>query len=188
MSPFVRIAIPLLLIAAVPLPAQMQSAGEIKELLLRASKELALHGTDPIVVEAVRKHNALKMGLAEVRRHDAVWSNAGDQAPIVRKVLTNDTAQYLAKLAPRDRGLLEVLLMGGVGELVAATGRPEDYWQGDEPKWQRSYAGGKGGVFVDRLHRDEATRAMVAQISVPVLDGTRAVGALTFTVDVAKYR
>ena len=188
MSPLIRIALPLLLITAVPLPAQVQSAGAVKELLLRASKELALHGTDPAIVEAVRKHNALNMGLAEVRRNDTVWANAGDRAPIVQKVLNNDAAEYLAKLAPRDRGLLEALLMGGVGELVAATGRPDDYWQGDEPKWQRSYAGGKGSVFVDRLYRDEATRAMVAQISVPVLDGTRAIGALTFTVDVAKYK
>jgi len=170
------------------LAAQVRSGAEIQEMMLQASKDLAKLGSDPTIVEAVRTHNALKMGLAEVKRVDAAWANEADSSPRVKRVLTSDIAKYLAKVAPRNRGFVEVFLMGGVGELVAATARSSDYWQGDEPKWQRAFAAGKGATFVDRLRLDESSRAKIAQISVPVMDGGRAIGVLMFGISVETYK
>jgi len=178
----------LALLSSSPASAQAQSGAEIQELLVRASKDLAKLGRDTTIIAAVRTHNSLKMGLAEIRRADAAWPKDSDSTPLVRNVLAGDVAKYLKKVAPANRGFIEVLLMGGLGELVAATNRTSDYWQGDEPKWQRAYAGGKGSTFVDRLRFDESTRAKIAQISVPVMDGNRAIGAITFGIDVARYR
>lgn len=189
MQRFPAIIFSFLLLASLPFSrARAQSASDIQELLLRASKDLARLGTDPTIVEAVKKHNTLKLSMAEVRRTDTAWVNAPRTSHVVKKITTGELSAYLRKIAPLDNGFAEVLLMGGVGELIAAIGYPDDYWQGDEPKWQRAYAGGKGGTFVDRLQRDAKTRATLAQIAVPVLEEGRAIGALNFEFDIAKYK
>ena len=45
------------------------------------------------------------------------------------------------------------------GALIAATQRTSDYWQGDEAKWQRSFAGGAGSEFIDRFVTEEGAFA-----------------------------
>ena len=177
-----------ILFASLPLAAQINSSGQIQEILLRASKDVSALSTDPTIVAAVKKHNALKMSMAEVKRADSTWANAPANAPIVKKVIEGELAGHLQKVAPRSRGFVEVLLMAGIGEVIAATSRPSDYWQGDEPQWQKAYAGGKGATFVDRLRFDTSRRATLGQISVPVFSEGRAIGVISFGLDVSKYR
>ena len=78
--------------------------------------------------------------------------------------------------------------MDNQGAIVCATAKTTDYWQGDEAKWERAYNAGKGDVFIDRPKLDESADARIAQISVPVMDGDRAIGAITVGVVVEKLR
>jgi hypothetical protein len=64
------------------------------------------------------------------------------------------------------------------------TGKTSDYWQGDEAKFQKSFANGSGAVFVDEVEFDDSSQAYLVQISVPVLDNGTAIGAITFGIDV----
>ena len=59
-----------------------------------------------------------------------------------------------------------------------------DYWQGDEAKFKRSFNSGQGQIFVDEVEFDESSQVYVVQVSVPVMDGDRAIGAITFGIDV----
>jgi hypothetical protein len=76
--------------------------------------------------------------------------------------------------------------MDDQGALVCATAKTSDYWQGDEAKWQRAFNGGKGDVFIDRPKFDESAGARIAQISVPVMENGRAIGAVTVGVAIEK--
>jgi hypothetical protein len=78
--------------------------------------------------------------------------------------------------------------MDDQGAIVCATERTTDYWQGDEAKWQRAYNDGKGDVFIDRPKLDESANTRIAQISVPVMDGEKAIGAVTVGVVVEKLK
>jgi hypothetical protein len=62
-----------------------------------------------------------------------------------------------------------------------------DYWQGDEAKFIKSYDNGKGAVFVDDVKFDNSTQAYLDQVSVPVKDGGKAIGAITFGISVDKF-
>jgi hypothetical protein len=72
--------------------------------------------------------------------------------------------------------------MDDQGANVCMSDRTSDYWQGDEAKWQNSFNGGKGGVNFDERKFDSSAKAVVVQVSVPVLDQGKVVGALTVGV------
>jgi hypothetical protein len=55
-------------------------------------------------------------------------------------------------------------------------------WQGDEAKFIKSYNDGKGAVFVDKVKFDESTKVPQVQVSLPVLDGNKVIGAITIGV------
>jgi hypothetical protein len=77
---------------------------------------------------------------------------------------------------------MEIFVMDNQGANVCMTDKTGDYWQGDEGKFVNSFNGGIGSVFVDELEVDDATRATVSQVSVPVMDKGMAIGAMTIGV------
>ena len=54
-------------------------------------------------------------------------------------------------------------------------------------KFIKSYSGGKGAVFVDEVKFDNSTQAYLVQVSVPVKDGDKVIGAITFGINVDKF-
>ncbi len=74
--------------------------------------------------------------------------------------------------------------MDNQGTNVAMTDKTSDYWQGDEAKFQKSFNGGNGAVFVDEVEFDDSSQAYLVQVSVPVKDGDTVIGAIPFGIDV----
>ena len=48
---------------------------------------------------------------------------------------------------------------------------------------EKYFAGGNGAVFVDEVEFDDSSQAYLVQVSVPVMDGGKAIGAITFGID-----
>jgi len=76
--------------------------------------------------------------------------------------------------------------MDNQGGNVAMTDKTSDYWQGDEAKFQKSFNGGAGAVFVDEVEFDDSAQAYLVQVSVPVKDNNTVIGAITIGIDVDK--
>ncbi len=69
---------------------------------------------------------------------------------------------------------------------VCMTDKTSDYWQGDEAKFKESYKDGQGALHVSKVKFDDSTQTYVVQVSVPVVDGSEIIGAITIGVDVDK--
>ena len=78
--------------------------------------------------------------------------------------------------------MAEAFVMDNQGALVGATRRTSDYWQGDEPKWRESFNGGRGAELREKPFFDESSQSYVLQVSLPVKDGARVIGALTVSI------
>jgi hypothetical protein len=78
----------------------------------------------------------------------------------------------------------ETILTDNQGANVAISAMTSDYWQGDEPKFVKAWADGKGDDYIARAKKDESSGAVVSQVSVPVMDGGKAIGTLTIGVNV----
>lgn len=155
-----------------------QSADAVQKRL--EAEAVKLHGwaTDKLLVESIAAQNAQKLTAAEIQRREKVWTDGSDQA-LPQSVTSGACANRLRELRGKSPMYGEILLMDNQGALVCATNRSSDYWQGDEPKWTRTFADGKGAVFVDRPRRDDSANERLAQISLPVLESGRVVGAIT---------
>jgi hypothetical protein len=135
---------------------------------------------DPEIRKAIAARNAVGESLDAVHAKDAAWIK--DRAYPLRKELTqNACARRLRELVAADELIVEALVMDAQGALVCSTAETSDYWQGDEPKWQRT-SQSKGGSFVDEPARDASAGVYAVQLSVLVKDRETRLGAVTLTL------
>lgn len=129
---------------------------------------------EPAVVDAVKAQNAQHKGLdqAKIDEMDNQWKAAAKSSanPMYDKVASNAVSKHLKDIKARSNGkIAEILLMDNRGLNVAQTDSTSDYWQGDEPKWQKVYTGGSD-VYMTEPEKDEKSNALVTEVSVPVVD------------------
>jgi hypothetical protein len=150
--------------------------------LSSAAKTIAKWGHDPVLVREVKAQNAQKMTLADIQAIDKEWIEGGETAR-VNRLLTTGCASHLKELVASDPAFSESFVMDNQGANVCMTNKTSDFWQGDEAKWQKSFNGGKGTIFIDQPKYDTSAKAILAQISVAVFDGDETIGAITVGVN-----
>lgn len=156
---------------------------KVKDL---AKGTLAKFGTDPIIVKAVKAANAEGKTLDQIQDKDAKWKATAGVVDYMKALMDSECGKYLQKILGSESYYAEIFVMDNQGANVAMTDKTSDYWQGDEAKFQKSFAGGSGAVFVDEVEFDDSTQVYAVQVSVPVMDGGKAIGAITFGIDVDK--
>lgn len=137
-----------------------------------------------VVTRVIELNREFDRSRAEIMEIDAAWrATRGDQAALFEPYLRGACAEYLRAQVEAHDTIVELLVMDDTGCLVAAAEKTSDFWQGDEAKWQRSFLGSTGQLFVDEIDYDESSRAYVVQISLPVRNAEGVpIGALTASV------
>jgi hypothetical protein len=151
-----------------------------------ANKELTKLGTDPVIVSAVKAENAKGKALADIQAKDKEWKATAGIVDYMKAIMDSECGKYLRKLQDSTPYFSEIFVMDNQGANVAMTDKTSDYWQGDEAKFKKSFNGGAGAVFVDKVKFDDSTQAYLSQVSVPVKDGDKVIGAITIGVDIDK--
>lgn len=146
--------------------------------------------TDPVVVGAIKEQNAKTSGLddAAIDKLDKEWraqATAADK-PFVNEVLARELSKFLMEKKDGSQGMItEMFVMDAKGLNVGQSDVTSDYWQGDEAKWQKTYAVGSGAMFVDGVEEDESTQALQSQASVTISDPETGepIGAITVGIN-----
>ena len=139
-------------------------------------------GTSAIVVGAVKAENAKGKSMAMIEDLDKQWKAAKSVTAFMTPYMENECAHYLTMVVTRTPEIDEIFVTDNQGANVAQTHRTGDYWQGDEAKFQKAFADGKGAVFLDEVEMDGGKK--LAQCNVPVMDGDKAIGHATVVLDV----
>jgi hypothetical protein len=151
-----------------------------------AHSTLAKLGTDPVIIKAVKAENAKGKTLSQIQEMDAKWKATPGIAGYMQALMDSESGRYLRNIQNGAGYYAELFVMDNQGANVAMTDKTSDYWQGDEAKFKKSYNGGDGAVFIDEVEFDDSTQAYLVQVSVPVKDGSKVVGAITIGIDVDK--
>ena len=133
-------------------------------------------GENPILVAAVKEQNAKGATLEQIQKRDKEWMAATGMDDQMKAIMKNAGAQELDKLEATKPYFFESILMDNKGANVSMTNKTSDYWQGDEPKFTNAFK--VGGVDIGKSKFDDSAKAYLIQVSVPVLDGGKAIGAL----------
>jgi len=177
---FFGIMLSVFFFASLPVWAE-QAPQKIVDL---AHSELAALGTAPEIVSAVKAQNQKGMGMADIQAMDEKWKATPGVAPFMQVLMDSDCAKFLKQIQNDKPFYSEIFVMDNQGGNVAMTNKTSDYWQGDEAKFKNSFNQGKGAIFVDEVEFDDSAQAYLVQVSVPVMDQGKAIGAITFGIDV----
>jgi hypothetical protein len=151
-----------------------------------ANSTLAKLGTDPVIVAAVKAENSKGKTLAQIKEMDEKWKAHAGIASYMQAMMDSECGKRLQAIQSSAPYYSEIFVMDNQGANVAMTDKTSDYWQGDEAKFQKSFNGGAGSVFVDDVEFDDSTQAYLVQVSVPVKDGGKVIGAITFGINADK--
>lgn len=164
-------------------------AGEkAPQKVVNLANELAKYGTNSVIVKAVKAQNAQNLSLSEIKKRDEEWKKTPGISSFMSSLFDSECGKYLAKLQ-KDLGYCtEIFAMDNQGANVALSEKTSDYWQGDEDKFIKSYNNGNGGILISDIEFDTSSQAYIVQISVPVKDAGKVIGAITFGIDVDKVK
>ena len=178
-----------LMTGAIAVAATMSVAAEEApaELLAFVDSVLIEYSADETILEAVVAENAEGKTLEQIQQIDGQWKGTPGIADFMKPILNSDTAEYLRGLQDEYDFLAEIFVMDNLGANVAMTDKTSDYWQGDEAKFKNSFNDGAGATFIDEVEFDDSTQVYMVQVSIPVMDGSAAVGAITFGVDLDRF-
>ncbi|MCC6581501.1 MAG: PDC sensor domain-containing protein, partial [Phycisphaeraceae bacterium] len=126
--------------------------------------------TNPVFVKAVKEQNAKKATLDEIKKIDDQWQKAEEELPIQKEKMSNVCAEEIKKVAGKLSAISETFVMDNQGANVGQNALTSDYWQGDEPKWQKSFNEGKGGLDVGKPTLDKSTDIVDQKVSLPIVD------------------
>jgi len=159
----------------------------IQKVTNYANTKLIQYAADKIVVDAVKAENAKGKSLDQIKKIDDKWLGTAGVDDFMKGMMTSAAGKYLIELRDKYPFLREIFLVDNQGANVAMSEKTSDYWQGDEAKFKKSFDSGVGTVFVDDVKFDRSTKAFLAHVSVPVIEGDKAIGVLIFGVDMDKF-
>jgi translation elongation factor EF-Ts len=163
------------------LAGQAEAAtARVKETAVARVAKAQSVGRDALVHQAVVASNSAVETPDEIRRRDTMWI-ANRRDPRRQAIVTAPCSDRVRELVKEDSLIVEAFVMNNRGTLVCSIAETSDYWQGDEPKWLRTFVEGKE-AFVEEPAFDVSTGKYAIQVSVPVLDGPKRIGAVTLTL------
>ena len=154
-----------------------------------AETEIKKWAADPDIVAAINAANTERAAYdqAKIDELDKQWkAEVGAAAhPLIDATAANPASAKLKAICDGQGGLVtEAFVMDAKGMNVGMCDPTSDYWQGDEAKWQKTFAVGPNAVFVDDVEQDESTQKFQVQTSITVVDaGGKAIGAMTVGLD-----
>ncbi|SMF43273.1 hypothetical protein SAMN06265365_103286 [Tistlia consotensis] len=178
----------LVAVQATVLAADAPHVAPMKEF---AAKTVKGWTAEPVLVDAIKAQNAKTAGYdqAKIDALDKQWRAETSAAakPLIDSVMGNALSKWLSGVKEQQGGLVtEIFVMDDKGLNVGQSDVTSDYWQGDEAKYQKTFAVGPDAVFVDDVEKDESTQMFQSQVSMTVVDPAsgKPIGAITVGVNV----
>ncbi len=146
---------------------------------------------DPKVVDAVKAQNVAdsKLKSADIDKMDIGWLERTDKK-LIDSRMNNDLSTFLRKKKETlGNVVLEIFAFDNKGLNVGQTDLTEDYNQGDEAKYWKTYGVGPDAIFVDKIGPDGG-KPNISQASLTIKDPAsgQAIGAVTVGIDVDQMK
>jgi len=140
----------------------------------------------PVAIMSIKAANVKHTGVdqAAIDKMDEAWKTEAksDDQPFIAEILSSPLSNYLLYIQASSAGLFtEIFVMDKFGLNVGQSSVTSDYWQGDEDKYQKTFAVGPDAVFVDEPEFDDKTKTWRTQVNFTAVDPAtkEAIGAVT---------
>ena len=165
---------------------------EVEQILARKVGVIEELASEPIIVNAVRKANKknAKKSLDELLKQDAHWQEAKGIDELIKSVLTNECADFLAEFQETNQEFPEIFVTDRKGVIVAETNKTSDYYQADEEWWIETMRSEQGNARHGPIEYDESAQSEAISIYVPIVDDktSRRIGVLKAVCDITAIK
>ncbi len=170
------------------LTAGMAFADPPPQTVYNLSKEtLEAIGSDPVVVEAVKAQNAKRMTMDDIHAMDEKWKKTQGIADYMLALMRSELGKHLLELQDSMNYCTNIFVMDNQGALVGMIEKLPNYWIGDRDLFKASFSQGAGAVFLGDVDYDDWILAYKCPVSVPVVDGEKAIGVITFIINIDEF-
>nr|WP_298684513.1 hypothetical protein [uncultured Dongia sp.] len=164
--------------AATPIAADIITPDVIKDMRERIVQQVTILS----ITAANKAHTGVDQ--ATIDKMDEAWKAEAksDDQPFIAEILSSPLSNYLLYIQASSAGLFtEIFVMDKFGLNVGQSSVTSDYWQGDEDKYQKTFAVGPDAVFVDEPEFDDNTKTWRTQVDFTVVDPAtkESIGAVT---------
>lgn len=151
------------------------TSGAVAQYIDNFVTEVGSVAVAPAVLDAVSEAGRSYQNMKDsaIRdRIDAQESKWGKPAadPMVKSILTSPAAAYLRAYREVDPRIMRIWITDKIGAIVAATDKPEHYFQGAQDYWQAVYAQGRGRNNVTSVLYDERNSASYISVGMPIFE------------------
>lgn len=143
-------------------------------------KQIQSWASDPAIVNAVKAENANPSAAVTAMTQDA-WKKLPILDPFVRGFSKNPAAEFLK--SKKGDVVAEAFLSAADGHKVAFLSKPSSWIHKGNPKHDVPMT---GKTWQGTPETDESTGLQQIQVSVPVLDGDKAIGSLVVGLGINK--
>lgn len=185
---YIQLAIAAAIFAYGTGPATSQEAAHVQPVTAYALANIKPWLSDAMVVNAIKVQNVETATLKDIdiNRLDIGWMERSNKQLIDSK-MNNELSTFLGKKKAASNGVIfEIFVFDYRGLNVGQTNLTQDYNQGDEAKYWKTYQVGPDAIFVDKIGKDGGKN--VSQVSLTIKDPAsgKAIGGVTVGIDVDK--
>ena len=168
------------------------ASGTVSQFIDNLVTEIGSIALAPALIDTVSAADRSYQQMSEVAIHDWVdaqenkWDGPGAD-PMIKGILTSPAAGYLRAYREVDPKLLRIWVTDERGAIVAATDKPERYFQGKQDYWQAVYAEGRGSNNVSSVLYDERNNSNYIRVGMPIFEQSsgQLLGVVSAWVDVS---
>lgn len=170
---------------------EASAPAKITSLTPAVAEELRKIITSRVTTISLNAQNKRYAGIdqAEIDKLDKQWraeTKAASQ-PLIAQLMGNPLSSFLIRKKAESLGLFtEIFVFDAKGLNVGQSSVTSDYWQGDEPKYQETFAKGPDAILIDDPEYDPDTKSTRQQVSFAIIDPdtNEMIGAATVEINV----
>ncbi|UUX49951.1 hypothetical protein NUH88_21500 [Nisaea acidiphila] len=139
---------------------------------------------NPVVEMSILAHNKRYKDVdqAKIDALDKAWGAERESAdqPLIAATLSSPLSAYLTQIQAASDGIFtEIFVMDAFGLNVGQSSITSDFWQGDEAKFQKTFAVGPDAVFIDEPEFHESSNTWRTQVNLTIAKDGKPIGAVT---------
>ncbi|MGF1742369.1 transporter substrate-binding domain-containing protein [Vibrio profundum] len=162
---------------------------KFKSVLDTQARAIAKVAESSVLIESISASNKKmdSIDFEEISKLDQTWieERKSQSGELIQRIMSNKLSSYLREIKTNHPNLYtEIFAMNKHGLNVGQSDITSDYWQGDESKFINTFGLESKEAFIDDIKYDHSTHLFQSQISISVFKENKAIGAITFGVNV----